>query len=202
MNFMYPYRSPVETKRQINMLRITTFKMLFLAQYNRGCKLVYLVQTAFKVIPFPKFVWYIIYVDTLFVKIVRECHRSSKTCCQLFCKVQSTHPNLGLFAFLLGHKWSCFHFLIWLKRGLLPDSGKSFECDSIWGSECRWRGNKNFHEEPNLADILIRWNIKQDKIKAILTNTEGTFIVVSCQRKDQFRSIKILTLLRGEGDEI
>ena len=43
-----------------------------------------------------------------------QCHQSSKTYCLtlLFCKVQATHPGLGLFAGLLDHEQSCFHLVI------------------------------------------------------------------------------------------
>ena len=104
-----------------------TCLVFFLAKYDRSWILIYLVQITPNFIPFAGFVSLLKDVATFFIIRIRfptypcriqfplmECYRSSKTYCQFFCKVQATHPDLGLFADLLGHERSCFHLVIWL----------------------------------------------------------------------------------------
>ena len=100
-------------------------------------------------------------VFVLILLIIRfqplECRLPSRTCCLPSCRGQAIRHGMWLSsAFSLSQRWIYFHWQIWWRQGLLPNSGMFFAPHSTSRLERRSRGNMTFHAKPSLLDTLKR----------------------------------------------
>lgn len=94
----------------------------------------------------------------------QEYRQSSRTRCQVFCKVQSTHQGVALIPDLESDRvWSCCHQQIWLQADLPRTSCKPCGLQSNFALECRKQRNMIESGEPILSGkpvVISRWKTR------------------------------------------
>lgn len=94
----------------------------------------------------------------------QEYRQSSRTHCQVFCKVQSTHQSVALIPDLESDRvWSCCHQQIWLQANLPRTSCKPCGLQSNFALECRKQRNMIESGEPILSGkpvVISRWKTR------------------------------------------